>query len=75
MCKLAPKTVDARGRSCPEPVLLTKKSAAGKPPPRLAGPCAGGSTARDNVKRFAENSGYRVTVDADGEDFVLTIDR
>ncbi|HHY16257.1 MAG TPA: preprotein translocase subunit TatB [Firmicutes bacterium] len=73
MCKLAPKTVDARGRSCPEPVLLTKKALQENPQGLQV--LVQGSTARDNVKRFAENSGYRVTVDADGEDFVLTIDR
>ena len=31
------------------------------------------TTARDNVKRFAESKNYKVAVKSDGEDFVLAI--
>jgi len=65
--------VDARGRSCPEPVLLTKKAVEN---------CTGGvqvivdnTTARDNVTRFGKNAGYQVSVEKSGSDFILTLTR
>lgn len=56
------QTVDARGLSCPEPVLKTRK---------LLSQLPGGSvdvlvdsgTARDNVRRMAEKAGWNVTIE------------
>jgi TusA-related sulfurtransferase len=70
---LALKTVDARGRSCPEPVVLTRNA--------LAQSTEGvqvlvdNSVSRDNVRRFAESRGYSVQVKEEGEDFLLVITR
>jgi tRNA 2-thiouridine synthesizing protein A len=65
--------IDARGRSCPEPVLLTKKG--------LEKDSAGlvvlvdNTTARDNVTRFARNAGYQVKTEQDGTDYRMIISR
>jgi len=66
-------TVDARGRSCPEPVLMTKKALAAKP--ASCEVLVDNQTARENVTRFATNSGYKVSVaEKDGE-FVLSLEK
>ena len=53
--------VDARGLSCPQPVLMTKKALEASP------------TAKENVTRFAQNAGFTVSVSEDGDDFHLTL--
>lgn len=70
---MALKTVDARGRACPEPVLLTKKAL--QQSPEGAEVLVGNSTSRDNVRRFAESRGYKTQVKEQGEDFLLIITR
>jgi len=70
---LALKTVDARGRACPEPVLLTKKAL--EQSPEGVQVLVGNSTSRDNVRRFAEARGYKTQVQEQGEDFLLVITR
>lgn len=63
--------IDARGRSCPEPVLMAKKA--------LDLNSSGiqivvdDTTARNNIKRFADNLNYKVDISQKGEDFVLTL--
>ncbi len=64
-------TIDARGRACPEPVLMTKKALAGNPG-RLE-ILVDNITARENVKRFAGNLGYQVTVVPQEEDYLLKL--
>lgn len=70
---MALKTVDARGRACPEPVLLTKKAL--QQSPEGVAVLVGNSTSRDNVRRFAESRGYKTQVKEQGEDFLLIITR
>lgn len=58
--------VDARGLSCPEPVILTRKALqkGGKEYEVLVD----NVTSRENVTRFAEHAGYTVAVtEKDGE--------
>ena len=64
-------TLDARGYSCPEPVLMTKKALqdAGAPLEVLVD----NQTARNNIERFAKNNGYMVESNAVGSDFSLSI--
>jgi tRNA 2-thiouridine synthesizing protein A len=64
-------TVDARGRSCPEPVVLTRKAL--EQFPRGVQVILDNATSRDNVKRFAESKGYKTETTMDGEDFVVRI--
>ncbi|MDD4569430.1 MAG: sulfurtransferase TusA family protein [Tepidanaerobacteraceae bacterium] len=65
--------VDTRGRSCPEPVLLTKKAIVQSPEGVQI--IADDTTARDNITRFAKNSGYNVETVQQGADYVLTLTR
>jgi len=66
-------TIDARGLSCPQPVLMTMdmiKSATGQEIVVLVDT----DTARENVSRAAASLGWNVTaVDPDGTEYRLTI--
>lgn len=64
-------TVDARGLSCPQPVVLAKKA--------LDQAGAGSviilvdtATARDNVSRVAESKGWTVTVESSADGTKIT---
>lgn len=62
--------LDARGYSCPEPVLMTKNALKGGVPLKVL---VDSMTPVQNITRFASNAGYKVTQKAVGEDFELTI--
>ena len=65
------KTIDARGLSCPEPVILI--SQAMKSGENAYEIIVDNRVSRENVTRFAEHQGYAVSVsEADGE-FTLSI--
>jgi TusA-related sulfurtransferase len=65
------KTVDARGLSCPEPVILTRKAMQqGQFPVRVL---VDTGTARDNISRMAQSAGCDVAVEANSDGFVLTL--
>ena len=63
--------IDARGLSCPQPVLLTKKALdkGGASYEVLVD----NGTAKENVTRFAQNAGYKVSVAEDGDAYRLTL--
>jgi len=64
--------VDARGLSCPMPVIKTKKAIESAE----SGPIVvivNDGTARDNVTRLAKSRGFNTSVDEKGEDFYLTL--
>lgn len=65
--------IDARGRSCPEPVILAKKALEKAPEGIIV--LVDNATARDNVARFARNAGYQASSDQDGSEYRLTITR
>lgn len=63
--------VDARGLSCPMPVLMVKKAMQSKEDyyeviVDAATPC-------ENVKRFAESEGYRVDVSEKDSEYLLKL--
>ncbi|MCF0136219.1 MAG: sulfurtransferase TusA family protein [Lachnospiraceae bacterium] len=65
------KQLDARGLSCPEPVIMIRKA-------MMSGEKAyeilvDNPTSRENVTRYAEHQGYTVTMREDGGEFTLTI--
>jgi tRNA 2-thiouridine synthesizing protein A len=67
------QTVDARGLSCPQPVLLTRKAIeAGQFPIEVL---VESVTSRENVRRMAENAGCKVAVSGIGDEFKLTLAR
>ena len=62
--------VDARGYSCPEPVLMTKKALKNGTPLVVL---VDNETPLQNVRRFAANNGYQVSWKEVGEDYEITI--
>lgn len=63
--------VDACGRSCPEPVVMTKKALASKEAEYQI--LVDNTTALQNVTRFATHSGYEVSVEEKDEVFTLSL--
>ena len=62
-------SVDARGRACPEPVLMTKKAL--EKNQEGIEVLVDNVTARENIKRFAGNLGFQVVVEEQDEDYLL----
>lgn len=67
------KTIDARGLSCPEPVILTRQA-------MMSGETAyevivDNNTSKENVTRYAEHQGYKVSVTEADEEFTLTLQK
>ena len=63
--------VDARGLSCPQPVILARKAIqAGKFPIEVLVETV---TSRENVRRAAERLGCKVKVEEKGDEFKLTL--
>ena len=65
------KTLDARGLACPGPVLLAKKTIDDQRPERLA-MLVDNDAARENVGRFLASRGFAVTVERQGDDYLLS---
>lgn len=63
--------IDARGLSCPQPVILTMKALAALPP--TCEVMVDNPTARENVTRFAEHAGYRVSAIKESESYRLSL--
>jgi len=60
------KILDARGLSCPEPVIMIRKAMMSKENEYQM--IVDNTTSKENVTRYAEHQGYTVTVSAeDGE--------
>lgn len=67
------KQIDARGMSCPQPVLMAKKGL--EQNPEGIGVIVDSVTAKGNVERYMKNSGYKVTIKEQDSDFVLTAEK
>jgi TusA-related sulfurtransferase len=67
------KTVDARGLSCPEPVLLTRNALADLPKDHELEVLVETVTSRENVCRMAESKGSNVKVEETDDGFRLLI--
>lgn len=63
--------VDARGLSCPLPIINTKKALEGSD--KQITVIVDNATARDNVTRLAKSKKCTVTVEKKGGDFYLTL--
>lgn len=64
--------VDARGLSCPMPVVMVQEEVNKNSPAELT-VLVDNQCAVENVSRFAGSQGYKVSVKADGDDFTLTL--
>ena len=63
--------LDARGLSCPEPVIMIRKA-------MLSGGeryemVVDNTAAKENVTRYAQHQGYQVAVTASGGEYTLTM--
>ena len=65
------KTLDARGLSCPEPVIMIRKAMASTE--KKYEMIVDNQTSKENVTRYAEHQGYKVTVAEKDEEFVLVM--
>jgi len=68
------KTIDCRGLACPQPVLETKK-ALEKPEAEEILVLLDDPGSKENVRRFAESQGHRVSVTEEKGVFTLKIQR
>lgn len=64
-------TIDARGLSCPQPVIMLKKVLDAKPDSCEL--LVDNRTAVENTTRYAENAGYKVTVAQKDDEYHLSI--
>lgn len=64
--------VDARGYSCPMPVVMVQKAVKGAAPDTLE-VLVDNQCSVENVTRFANNQGYQVAVTREGDDFRLVL--
>lgn len=67
-----PNIVDARGRSCPEPVIMTKRAMEENNSDVLE-VLVDAMVAVENIKRYATGQGLKVDVKENEDDFCLTI--
>ena len=65
------KTLDARGLSCPEPVIMIRKAMMTKEAEYEI--TVDNVTSRENVTRYAEHQGYAVTVSEQDGEYTLSI--
>lgn len=64
--------IDARGYSCPTPVIMVQKAVKEGAPERLE-VLVDNQCSVENVTRFARNAGYRVSAAGVEGDFKLTL--
>lgn len=67
------KKIDARGLSCPEPVVMIRKAMMSKENEYVM--MVDNVTSRENVTRYAEHQGYTVTVTEENDEFILSMKR
>ena len=63
--------VDARGLSCPEPVVMTRKAMADKQAQYQV--LVDNLASKENVTRYAQHQGYTVQMEEKGGEYTLTL--
>ena len=66
--------IDARGYSCPTPVVMVRKEVKTSDPSKLE-VLVDNQCSVENVTRYGEGQGYKVAVSAEGHDFRLTLSK
>lgn len=64
--------VDARGYSCPIPVVVTRQAMNDNPDAELS-VFVSEAVAKENVSRLAQSNGYSVEVEETDDDYKLTL--
>ena len=70
--KMADYTVDARGLSCPEPVVRTKKAFDAHQNFTVL---VDNETSKENVIRFCDKMKAKTSVSADGSDWKISVSK
>ena len=65
------KMLDARGLSCPEPVIMIKQAMESKENKYEI--MVDNRTSVENITRFGEHQGFKVSVSENGSDYTLTL--
>ena len=65
------KELDARGLSCPEPVVMIRKAMTSKESAYQM--VVDNVTAKENVTRYAQHQGYQVSVQEEDGEYRLSI--
>lgn len=68
------KTVDARGHSCPIPVVMVRKAVTGEKPEELE-VLVDNQCSVENVTRYGKSQGYTIETTPEGADFRLKLKR
>lgn len=64
--------IDARGRSCPEPVIMIKSAIDADPNGQFS-ILVDTNVAVENIGRFAKSKKFKVTVDENNEGFKMSL--
>jgi len=67
------KQVDARGLSCPQPVLLTQNGL--KISPEGINVLVDSNTAKNNVERLIKNQGYKLSVKQENDYYIIMAEK
>ena len=67
--------IDARGYSCPEPVIMVKKALEQQMDDKTCEVLVDNHAALENITRFVTPQGYAVESTEQGDDFLLKITR
>ena len=65
--------IDARGRSCPEPVLMLRRAMESKEAQYEI--AVDNRVSLENITRYARHAGYRVTEQAKGDEWILRLEK
>lgn len=65
------KILDAKGLSCPEPVIMIRKAMMSKE--NAYEMVVDNPTSKENVTRYAEHQGYKVVVKENNGEYTLTM--
>jgi len=65
------KTLDARGLSCPEPVIMIHKAMMSRESQYEM--IVDNPTSKENVIRYAEHQGYRVAIEEKNGEYTLSM--
>lgn len=66
--------IDARGQSCPIPVVMVQQEVNKNHPDRLQVQ-VDSMVCVENISRYAANQGYRLSVEQTGGDYTLTLEK
>ena len=65
--------IDARGLSCPEPVILTRQALTSSEAAYQV--IVDNNTSKENVTRYAHHQGYQVTISEQDGEYTLSLSK